>query len=134
MIKQDDTKDPHNHGYQRVETGEGDLSTSTTSTSLDTIVLDSGHDILTSPTTTASIVRERPRGFSPIFETDDGGDSKTKSKASLKGSKVSFQEDQFDSGDDNFSNRRDQFQKNKATSSDHKSIFKVCDFLEFSFI
>lgn len=107
---------PEHHGYQRVETG--DLSTSTTSTSLDTIVLDSGHDILT-PVAESN----NQRGFSPIYEADV---QDTKSKSSLKASKVSFQEDdQFDSDDENFSERRDQFQQKKATSSDHKSIFKV---------
>lgn len=115
---------PEQHGYQRVETG--DLSTSTTSTSLDTVVLDSGHDILTPVAEPNNL-----RSFSPIYEADvQDTKSKSKSKLSVKGSKVSFQEDdQFDTDDENFSEQRDQFQQKKATSSDHKSIFKVSFFL-----
>lgn len=132
----DDTRDPLQHGYQRVNTGEGSLSTSTTGTSLDTIVLDTNaEDLVSTPRVGA------PRAYSPILETDDtnpfldtasptskatsgNSDYKSKSKASLKGSRVSFdqEEDRFDEGDEGFRKQREHFQKHKSHStSEHKN-------------
>lgn len=135
----DDTRDPLQYGYQRVNTAEGSMSTSTTGTSLDTIVLDTNADDLTG---TPSSRIGAQRTFSPILETDDtnpfldpptskassqgaGLDnaSKAKSKSSLKGSRVSFdQEDQFDASDEGFRKQREHFQKHKSHStSEHKN-------------
>ncbi|XP_038120020.1 facilitated trehalose transporter Tret1 isoform X1 [Culex quinquefasciatus] len=135
----DDTRDPLQYGYQRVNTAEGSMSTSTTGTSLDTIVLDTNADDLTG---TPSSRIGAQRTFSPILETDDtnpfldpptskassqGGGldnaSKAKSKSSLKGSRVSFdQEDQFDASDEGFRKQREHFQKHKSHStSEHKN-------------
>ncbi|XP_065087392.1 facilitated trehalose transporter Tret1 isoform X2 [Ochlerotatus camptorhynchus] len=128
----DDTRDPLQYGYQRVNTGEGSLSTSTTGTSLDTIVLDTNaEDLNSTPRVGAQ------RTFSPILETDDTNpfldppvqkssttaESKAKSKSSLKGSRVSFdQEDRFDESDEGFRKQREHFQKNKSHStSEHKN-------------
>lgn len=136
-ISQDDTRDPLQYGYQRVNTGEGSLSTSTTGTSLDTIVLDTNaEDLNSTPRVGAQ------RTFSPILETDDTNpfldppvqksstttESKAKSKSSLKGSRVSFdQEDRFDESDEGFRKQREHFQKNKSHStSEHKNqLIKV---------
>lgn len=131
----DDTRDPLQYGYQRVNTGEGSLSTSTTGTSLDTIVLDTNaEDLNSTPRVGAQ------RTFSPILETDDTnpfldppppgqksppavGEAKAKSKSSLKGSRVSFdQEDRFDETDEGFRKQREHFQKHKSHStSEHKN-------------
>ncbi|XP_029722410.1 facilitated trehalose transporter Tret1 isoform X1 [Aedes albopictus] len=131
----DDTRDPLQYGYQRVNTGEGSLSTSTTGTSLDTIVLDTNAEDLTSTPRVGA-----QRTFSPILETDDTNpfldppppgqksppsvsDAKAKSKSSLKGSRVSFdQEDRFDETDEGFRKQREHFQKHKSHStSEHKN-------------
>lgn len=119
------------------------MSTSTTGTSLDTIVLDTNADDLT-----GRIGAQRT--FSPILETDDtnpfldpptskassqgaGLDnaSKAKSKSSLKGSRVSFdQEDQFDASDEGFRKQREHFQKHKSHStSEHKNQLIKVSFL-----
>lgn len=133
----DDTRDPLQYGYQRVNTGEGSLSTSTTGTSLDTIVLDTNAEDLNSTPRVAA-----QRTFSPILETDDtnpfldppppgqksppavtAADAKARSKSSLKGSRVSFdQEDRFDETDEGFRKQREHFQKHKSYStSEHKN-------------
>lgn len=85
------------------------------------------------------------RTFSPILETDDTnpfldppppgqksppavGEAKAKSKSSLKGSRVSFdQEDRFDETDEGFRKQREHFQKHKSHStSEHKNqLIKV---------
>ncbi|XP_055604511.1 facilitated trehalose transporter Tret1-like [Uranotaenia lowii] len=130
----DDTRDPLQYGYQRVNTGEGSLSTSTTATSLDTIVLDTNADDLAGTPRAAAAAAQRP--FSPILETEDTNpfldppaagtrssgtvaDSKSKSKSSLKGSRVSFDEDddRFDETDEGFRKQREHFQRNKSHSS-----------------
>ncbi|XP_053689254.1 facilitated trehalose transporter Tret1 [Sabethes cyaneus] len=129
----DDTRDPLQHGYQRVNTAEGSLSTSTTGTSLDTIVLDTNAEDLNSTPRVGGVTRT----FSPIQEADDStnpfldpltsrspaGESKTKSKSSLKSSRVSFdEEDRFDEGDEGFRKQREHFQKHKSHStSEHKN-------------
>ncbi|XP_049542411.1 facilitated trehalose transporter Tret1 isoform X1 [Anopheles darlingi] len=122
----DEIRDPLQHGYQRVNTAEGSLSTSTTATSLDTIVLDTNADDLTS-----TPQRSQPmRTFTPIMETDDTNPfleptQKTKSKSSLKASsRVSFdqEDDQFDEDENNFRKQREHFQKHKSHStSEHKT-------------
>lgn len=96
----DEIRDPLQYGYQRVNTAEGSLSTSTTATSLDTIVLDTNAEDLGSVPARGL---QTQRTFSPILETDDTNPflettEKAKSKSSLKSSRVSFdqEEDRFD--------------------------------------
>lgn len=140
FFKQDDTRDPLQHGYSRVETAEGSLSNSSTSTSLDTIVIESANVLGPLPPS-----RPLARTFSPILETDDSGTNKSlesvkasslkkidankASKTSLKGSKVSFEQPGTVSSDeDSFEERREHFQQKKAISTaatDHKGILKV---------
>jgi hypothetical protein len=75
------------------------------------------------------------RSFNPILENENTNpftkdvnknDNVKQSKQSLKGSRVSFgqqEEDTFDEDDDtNFKKRREHFQKNKSASTGHKSI------------
>lgn len=153
------------HGYERVQGGT--LSTSTTATSLDTILIDDTFN-LQQPSNVSQ--------FTPIIEGDDllglGTDAKPSqsqvkassstdlptippppqsshhrsimsstgsglagsgqeihksSKPSLKGSKVSFggkKQEGEESEDDDFENRRGQFQQQKTVSFDHKGILK----------
>lgn len=106
-----------------METAESTLSTSTTATSLDQF---EGH---------GSELQSFPqRSFSPIIETEssdnqfDYGATSVKRQSSIKESKVSFNEEEEDdhfSGDDNFNQRRHQFQQRKTKSVDHKGILKV---------
>lgn len=138
--KQDDTRDPLQRGYSRVETAEGSLSNSSTSTSLDTIVIESANEFGPLPPS-----KQLARTFSPILESDDPGtqrsleniktslkkiDPTQVSKTSLKGSKVSFEQpDNLSSDEDSFEERREHFQQKKALSTaatDHKGILKVC--------
>lgn len=118
-----------------METAEGSLSTSSTSTSLDTIVIESLNELGPLPPS-----RQLGRTFSPILETDDSNRSldtikgslkkidPKASKTSLKGSKVSFEQPEHSSDDDSFEERREHFQQKKALSTaatDHKGILKV---------
>lgn len=133
---------------------DGSLSNSSTSTSLDTVVVEREKD--TAPS------KQLQRSFSPILETDDiitpgrninisssttsssnkkfvenprtsslKGHTKATSKPSLKGSKVSFENPANESTDDDssFEDRRGQFQQKKAYSvsatTDRKGILKV---------
>lgn len=122
-------------GYSRVETAEGSLSTSSTSTSLDTIAIESANEFGPLPPS-----RQIIRTFSPILEGDDNAKSlenlkgslkkynQSQSKTSLKGSKVSFEQPGNSSDEDSFEDRRVQFQQKKALSTaatDHKGILKV---------
>lgn len=122
-----------------MDTAEGSLSNSSTSTSLDTVVIESAKDSTLLPPT-------HPRTtFSPILESEDGDTitSPTKafespkisnlkktaqtaaSKPSLKGSKVSFEQPGHES-DDSFEDRREHFQQKKSLSAtDRKGILKV---------
>lgn len=124
-----------------MDTAEGSLSTSSTSTSLDTVVLESARDnpFLQTPT------NQQRKAFSPILESDDNDivtsppkafDSpkisnlkKTSAtgaqKPSLKGSKVSFESPGNDT-EETFERRRDHFQQKKSLSAtDRKGILKV---------
>lgn len=133
-----------------MDTAEGSLSNSSTSTSLDTVVVDKEKDIAPS--------KQLTRSFSPILESDDQnitgsnknsntkkfsdspktsslkGTVKVGSKPSLKGSKVSFENPANESTDEDssFEDRRDHFQQKKAFSvsatTDRKGILKVKDF------
>lgn len=60
-------------GYSRVETADGSLSNSSTSTSLDTVVIESAKDThLSGGTKTAADQQQNTRvPFSPILETED---------------------------------------------------------------
>jgi len=126
-------EDPLQQGYSRVnQQPEGTLSNSTTSTSLDTVVIDTSTDnISNSPK-----LKPQQRTFSPILETDDthsnpfADDIKELAirakKSNLKGStKIDLGEDEeddrFDEGGEAFRNRREHFQKTKSRS-EHKSI------------
>lgn len=127
-----------------MDTAEGSLSNSSTSTSLDTVVLESARDnpFLQTPT-------NQPRkAFSPILESDDNDivisppksfDSPKISnlkkptttgqpKPTLRGSKVSF-EKSGNENEENFERRRDHFQQKKSLSAtDRKGILKVIIF------
>uniref|UniRef100_A0A182NLP9 Uncharacterized protein n=1 Tax=Anopheles dirus TaxID=7168 RepID=A0A182NLP9_9DIPT len=124
---QDEIRDPLQYGYQRVNTAEGSLSTSTTATSLDTIVLDTNAEDLASVPPRG--LTQPQRTFSPILETDDTNPfletgEKAKSKSSLKSSRVSFdqEEDRFDEDENSFRKQREHFQKHKSHStSEHKT-------------
>lgn len=124
-------EDPLQHGYSRVnQQGEqGTLSNSTTSTSLDTVVIDTSTDnISNSP----RLLGQRST-FSPIIESDDNNPfaddikelaKQQKQKSVLKAtSRISFdeEEDHFDSDEDAFRKKREHFQKTKSRS-EHKSI------------
>lgn len=121
-----------------MDTAEGSLSNSSTSTSLDTIVIESANEFGPLPPSKQLI-----RTFSPILEADDTGkslenikasnlkkvDTTKASKTSLKGSKVSFEQpENLSSDEDSFEDRRDHFQQKKALSAnvtDHRGILKV---------
>ncbi|EAA44045.3 AGAP005563-PA [Anopheles gambiae str. PEST] len=125
----DEIRDPLQYGYQRVNTAEGSLSTSTTATSLDTIVLDTNAEDLASVPPRTLQHHQPQRTFSPILETDDTNPflepvEKAKSKSSLKSSRVSFdqEDDRFDEDENSFRKQREHFQKHKSHStSEHKS-------------
>ena len=71
---QDEKRDPLQRGYSRVETADGSLSNSSTSTSLDTVVIESAKDstLLSGGTKTAADQHQNTRvPFSPILETED---------------------------------------------------------------
>lgn len=71
---QDEKRDPLYRGYSRVETADGSLSNSSTSTSLDTVVVESAKDstLLSGGTKTAADQQQNTRvPFSPILETED---------------------------------------------------------------
>lgn len=136
---QDDTRDPLQHGYSRVGTADGSLSNSSTSTSLDTIIIESANELGPLPPS-----RQLVRTFSPILESADDTNRSLESvkasnlkktdasKTSLKGSKVSFEQRGHPSSDeDSFEDRREHFQQKKALSTaatDHKGILKVSSF------
>ena len=127
-------EDPLQQGYSRVnQNTDGTLSNSTTSTSLDTVVIDTSTDnISNSPK-----LKQKPGTFHPILESDDGGSSnpfaedlralaRTSKKSTLKGqTHISFggeeeeEADKFD--EDAFRKKREHFQKTKSRS-EHKSI------------
>lgn len=73
-ITQDEKRDPLQRGYSRVDTADGSLSNSSTSTSLDTVVIESAKDstLLSGGTKTAADQQQNTRvPFSPILETED---------------------------------------------------------------
>jgi hypothetical protein len=124
-------EDPLQHGYSRVnqQAPEGTLSNSTTSTSLDTVVIDTSTDnISNSP----KFQQKKQKSFSPILETEDSNlfseDLKElalrSKKSNLKGGHISFGEDdeetdKFD--EEAFKKKREHFQKTKSRS-EHKSL------------
>lgn len=133
-------EDPLQQGYSRVNQsagsgGDGTLSNSTTSTSLDTVVIDTSTDnISNSP----KLHPPQQRTFSPILEAEDTTNTGSNpfaedfkelasraKKSNLKcGGKITFEEeenDRFDEGEEAFKNRREHFQKTKSRS-EHKSI------------
>lgn len=125
-------EDPLQQGYSRVnQKADGTLSNSTTSTSLDTVVIDTSTDnISNSP----KLQKQKPSTFSPILERGEGGTTNPfaedikelairSQKSNLKGSHISFGEDEeadkFD--EEAFKKKREHFQKTKSRS-EHKSI------------
>lgn len=71
---QDEKRDPLQRGYSRVETADGSLSNSSTSTSLDTVVIESAKDstLLSGGTKSTADQQQNTRvPFSPILETED---------------------------------------------------------------
>lgn len=123
-------EDPLQQGYSRVNQGaDGTLSNSTTSTSLDTVVIDTSTDNISN-----SPKLQKTRTFSPILESEDttnpfADDIKElaarSKKANVKGqTHISFGEDEeeIDKFDEEaFKKRREHFQKTKSRS-EHKSI------------
>lgn len=121
-------EDPLQQGYSRVNqpNADGTLSNSTTSTSLDTVVID---NVSNSP----KLQQQKPRAnFSPIIEdtsnpfADDIKELAIRSKKSnLKDSHISFGEDEAEEADkfdeEAFKKKREHFQKTKSRS-EHKSI------------
>jgi facilitated trehalose transporter len=125
-------EDPLQHGYSRVnqQAADGTLSNSTTSTSLDTVVIDTSTDnISNSP----KFQQKKQKTFSPILETDDSNPFKDdlkelalrSKKSNLKGGHISFGEDEEEANDkfdeEAFKKKREHFQKTKSRS-EHKSL------------
>lgn len=118
--------DPHNQGYQRVHTTEGTLSASATTTTLDTIVLD---------TNTEDLLSLGNQGTSE-HKTNRGGEKETNPfveeakrnlphKSALKDSRVSFtdlDDEATDTIDNDFLTKRAHFQKFKSNSSATKRL------------
>lgn len=124
-----------------MDTAEGSLSNSSTSTSLDTVVLESARDnpFLQTPS-------NQKKAFSPILESEDSDIVTSPPKAFdspkisnlkkataagglkpvVKGSKVSFEKPSNES-DESFERRRDHFQQKKSLSAttDRRGILKV---------
>lgn len=135
-------EDPLQQGYSRVnqQGADGTLSNSTTSTSLDTVVIDTSTDnISNSP----NLQPQKPRkNFSPILESEDNSNPFAEDlkelairskKSNQKGiSHISFGEDEAEEVDkfdeEAFKKQREHFQKTKSRS-EHKSILiRVSDF------
>lgn len=124
-------EDPLQQGYSRVNT-DGTLSNSTTSTSLDTVFIDTSTDnISNSPK-----LKQKKSTFNPILETEDASSNPFEAdikelanrskKSNLKGSThISFGEEEEEEADkfdeEAFRRKRDHFQKTKSRS-EHKSI------------
>lgn len=131
-------EDPLQQGYSRVnQNTDGTLSNSTTSTSLDTVVIDTSTDNISS---SPRLQQQQQRTFSPILEdssnpfADDIKELAVRSKKSnLKGSThISFGEDEEESDkfdEDAFRKKREHFQKTKSRS-EHKSIILRVSFVE----
>lgn len=128
-----------NQGYQRVEAGEGTLSTSATATSLDTVVIDTDAEnlIALEPTSvsarlTSDVSKLRNTGVEPNRTQSPTAEQYKKSaptKSSLKDTKVShavsfedFEDEAADKIDDDFLSQRAHFQKNKSSSSATKRL------------
>lgn len=125
-------------GYSRVDTAEGSLSTSSTATSLDTVLIDSANAELAPRSTPLA----RPTPFKPILESEESTSVRNINekhsslrrndpalKAALKSSKVSFEQpaDHESTDEDSFEERREHFQQKKAKSAstaDHRGILK----------
>jgi facilitated trehalose transporter len=119
-----------NQGYQKVNqnpdgaSGAGTLSNSTTSTSLDTVVIDTSADnISNSP----KLQKQKQRTFSPILESEDtsnpfADDIKELAIRTKQGISFGDEEegDRFDEAEA-FRKKREHFQKTKSRS-EHKSI------------
>ena len=129
-----------------METAEGSLSNSSTSTSLDTVLLEQANELKPIPSSRHTIAiqphsKTHHKSFSPIPETEEsktlpsdiqsslriGSDHVKISKGSLKSSKVSFEQpaDPESSDEDSFEEKREHFQQKKSKSADHKGILKV---------
>jgi len=116
-------------GYSRVSTnpdvGVETLSNSTTSTSLDTVVIDTSTDnISNSP----KLLKQKQRTFSPILESEDAAnpfaeDIKELAIRTKQGIKFEEDEEEGDRFDEEeaFRKKREHFQKTKSRS-EHKSI------------
>jgi len=122
-------EDPLQQGYSRVSTnpdsGGGTLSNSTTSTSLDTVVIDTSTDNISS---SPKLQKQKQRTFSPILESEDASsnpfadDIKELAIRTKQGIKFDEEEegDRFDE-EEAFRKKREHFQKTKSRS-EHKSI------------
>lgn len=122
-------EDPLQQGYSRVSTnpdiGIETLSNSTTSTSLDTVVIDTSTDnISNSP----KLLKQKQRTFSPILESEDttnpfAEDIKELAIRTKQGIKFDDEEEEGDRFDEEeaFRKKREHFQKTKS-KSEHKSI------------
>ncbi|XP_055706808.1 facilitated trehalose transporter Tret1-1-like [Phlebotomus papatasi] len=120
--------DESHHGYQRVEAEDGTLSTSGTSTSLDTVLLDATDPLSHQPTRQISLspAATKQKSFGTIFEENELARSlKQLRAAQIAGDDKGVGDDS--SEDDDFDERRNHFQKSPKPSgavSDHKSILK----------
>jgi facilitated trehalose transporter len=118
-------EDPLQQGYSRVVPNpDGTLSSSTTSTSLDTVVVDTSADNISS---SPKLQKQKPRTFSPILESEDTSnpfaeDIKELAIRTKQGIKFDDEEegDRFDE-EEAFKKKREHFQKTKSRS-EHKSI------------
>jgi facilitated trehalose transporter len=113
-------------GYSRVSTNDpgGTLSNSTTSTSLDTVVIDTSADNISS---SPRLQKPKPKTtISPIIESEDTSnpfaeDIKQLAIRTKQGLPIDDEEgDRFDE-EEAFKKRREHFQKTKSRS-EHKSL------------
>lgn len=124
-------EDPLQQGYSRVnQNADGTLSNSTTSTSLDTVVIDTSTDnISNSPK-----LKPKQSTFSPILESEDSNNPfaddikelaiRSKKSAAKGSTHITFGEDEEEADkfdEEAFKKRREHFQKTKSRS-EHKSI------------
>lgn len=83
MCLQEENRDPLQRGYSRVDTAEGSLSNSSTSTSLDTVLIEANNELLplprqhniSAPNSQHSPRQPPKKTFSPILESDESSNA-----------------------------------------------------------
>ncbi|GAB0098197.1 hypothetical protein DMENIID0001_139060 [Sergentomyia squamirostris] len=122
--------DESHHGYQRVEAEDGTLSTSGTSTSLDTVLLDAPDPLTHQPARQISLppAAIKQKSFGTIYEENELARSLRQLRAAqTAGGNKDIGES---SEEDDFDERRTHFQKSPKVSTlgdkstQHKSILK----------